>query len=306
MNQKNELFSGVWTAVVTPFNADLSLDLKTFEKLLEFQAAGKIAGVVVSGTTGESPTLTVQEKMTLIRKARAILPLSIRVMAGSGGSDTRQSAELSKLAVDSGADSLLIVTPPYNKPSTAGLVRHFEFIASYVPKTPICLYHVPGRTAHFLSVDTLAKLCELPQILGVKEATGDIGFFSRAKIKTDSLEKNVSFLSGDDPTYLASLAVKASGVISVISNIFPKAMVRMTDKFLTGDHAGAYQIHEILLEAIDIVFCEANPGPIKAALSFEGLCPNLVRMPLAEVTEKNLARIREVIAGTRTKLNALQ
>ncbi len=305
--QKNNAgeFSGVWTALVTPFNKDLSLDLKNFEKLLEMQASAKVAGVVVAGTTGESPTLSVQEKMTLIRKARSVLPRTIRVMAGTGGSDTNQSAELSKLAVDSGADSLLVVTPPYNKPTTDGLIKHFEYISRYVPQTPICLYHVPGRTAQFLSVETLAKLCTLPKILGVKEASGDLGFFSRSKIKTSTTGKNVSYLSGDDPTYLPSLAAGGVGVISVISNIFPQAMVALTDAFAGADFEKAYKIHQILFEAIDIIFCESNPGPIKAALHLQNYGENLLRLPLASVTESNFERIKQTSSHTAHKLEKL-
>ena len=155
MNQKN--FDGVWTAIATPFIHGGAIDWASFEKHLEQQAAGGVTGVVISGTTGESPTLTVQEKISLVRKARAILPPKVRIMAGSGGNNTSQSMELSKLCVDAGADSLLIVTPPYNKPSMAGLKLHFQMISDAV-QVPLCLYHVPGRTGQNLSASALATI----------------------------------------------------------------------------------------------------------------------------------------------------
>ena len=292
-------FKGVWTAIATPFREDRQIDWVAFEKLLELQAQGQVSGIVISGTTGESPTLTPTEKLSLVRKARALLSGNIRIMAGTGDNNTQQSVELSKLAQDAGADSLLVVTPPYNKPTTAGLVRHYRAISDAV-KIPVCLYHVPGRTAHMLTVEQMSTVCKEGQVRAVKEASADLGFFSRALKAT-----GLPFLSGDDTTYLACLAVGGTGVISVVANIFPRAFVALTEAFQSGNLAKAQAIHHTLMPAIDVLFCETNPGPLKAALEVLGIGKNVVRPPLAEVSEGNRRRIAEVITTTQEQLKGL-
>ncbi len=293
-------FHGVWTALVTPFRADLQIDWDAFEKLLKQQEDGGVHGVVISGTTGENPTLTVQEKLSLIRKARAILGSGVRLMAGTGDSNTQQSVELSRLAQDAGADSLLVVTPPYNKPSTAGLILHYKTIANAV-KVPICLYHVPGRTGQMLTVDQIATVCQAAGLKAVKEASADVAFFSRAQLKT-----GIPFLSGDDPTCLASMAVGGKGVVSVVSNVFPKAMVALHKAAEAGDRAKALALHNALLPALDVLALEVNPCPVKAALQVLGLCKNFLRPPMAEVSAANFMRIQEVISSTAEVLKRLQ
>ena len=293
-------FHGVWTALATPFRDDLEIDWDAFEQLLKAQQDAKVTGVVIAGTTGESPTLTVQEKLALVRRARAFLSPTVRVMAGTGDNNTKQSIELSRLAQDAGADSLLIVTPPYNKPSVAGLTLHYKMIADAV-RLPICLYHVPGRTAQFLTVEQLfAVTSAVPRIRSVKEASADVAFFSRALLKT-----GLDFLSGDDPTYLASLAVGGKGVISVVSNVFPAEMVALTDAFAKGETARARAIHDALLPAIDVLFCEVNPCPAKAALQYMKLCKNTLRPPLAPVTAAIQEKIEGVLVETRQRLATL-
>lgn len=292
-------FHGVWTAIVTPFRDDQQIDWDAYEELLKKQEKAGVKGVVVSGTTGESPTLAVQEKLALIRKARATLGANVRVMAGTGDNNTLQSIELSKLAQDAGADSLLIVTPPYNKPSTAGLVNHYTLIAQAV-KIPLCLYHVPGRTAQLLSPEQLAAITAVKGVACVKEASADLALYSRALMKSRSI-----FLSGDDPTYLGSLAVGGAGVISVVSNIFPEAMVALTDAFFANDREKALKLHEALLPAIDILFCEVNPCPTKAAMAALGWAKNVVRAPLAPVGESNFRRIDETIKAAAENLKGL-
>jgi 4-hydroxy-tetrahydrodipicolinate synthase len=296
MTQK---FRGVWTAIATPFLEDGSIDWKSWETLLAKQNDAQVTGVVVSGTTGEAPTLSVQEKISLVRKARAVLDRSIRVMAGSGGNNTEQSIELSKLCLDGGADSLLIVTPPYNKPSPAGLKLHFSKIAE-ATRAPICLYHVPGRTAQSLSVETMAMLCSIPHVDAVKEASGDIAFWSRSLLRTGK-----AFLSGDDPTYLASLATGGDGVISVVSNIFPAEMVALTKAWFAGKPELALRWHNALLAAIDCLFCEVNPSPLKAALAHMGLAKNVLRAPLAPVTDANFKLIAETIEAAKLKFSQI-
>ncbi len=291
---------GVWTALATPFRDDLEIDWDAFDKLLGAQEKAGVSGVVISGTTGESPTLSVQEKLSLIRRARATLGPAVRVMAGTGDNNTRQSIELSRLAEDAGADSLLVVTPPYNKPSLAGLVNHYQLIAAAVT-VPLCVYHVPGRTAQFLSVDQLAAICQVKGVGSVKEASADVAYFSRALMKA-----KLPFLSGDDPTYLGSLAVGGSGIISVVSNVFPGEMVALTEAFFRGDLKKARAWHEALLPAIDVLFCEVNPCPAKAALAQMGLCKNTVRAPLAPVTSENYKIIESTLAAARAQLEVLK
>ncbi len=295
----NETFSGVWTAVITPFLEDGSIDWVAYEGLVEKQIEARVTGVVVSGTTGEAPTLTVQEKISLLRKTTALCSGKIRVMAGTGSNNTGQSVELSKLAEDAGADSLLVVTPPYNKPSLAGLKAHFKSIAEAV-KVPICLYHVPGRTAQHLSVPMLEELTRIDQIAAVKEASGDLGFFARAASVCQA-----EFLTGDDPTYLASLAVGGHGVISVVSNIFPKAMVAIKDAFNKGDHQKALKINRILMPMIDVLFVEPNPCPTKYILSKIGRCKPTLRLPLAPVLTTSEESISLVYEDTKNELKEI-
>lgn len=295
----NSEIKGVWTAIVTPFTSEGHLDTEAFERLLAMQKDAGVQGVVISGTTGESPTLTVQEKISLVRKARAFLPTSIRVMAGTGGNNTEQSVELSRLAEDAGADSLLIVTPPYNKPTLEGLKAHFNAIAQ-ATKIPLCLYHVPGRTAQTLSADAIATICKMPQVTAVKEASANLELFSKANILSDA-----QFLSGDDATYLASLAVGGAGVISVITNIFPKAFVAMTQAFQSGKNAEALKIHNAVLEFIQLLFVEANPTPIKAALAAKGICKNVLRLPLVPMSSSNAKLLLESIAKTEDALKKM-
>ena len=297
MNHK--LIDGVWTAIATPFSESGAIEWGAFEKHLDQQARGGVSGIVISGTTGESPTLTVQEKISLIRKARAHLPAKVRIMAGSGGNNTAQSIELSKLCVEAGADSLLIVTPPYNKPSSAGLKLHFQMIADNVD-VPLCLYHVPGRTGQSLSAASISTLTQISKVQSVKEASGDIALYARLVNTSEA-----SILSGDDPTYLASLAVGGRGVISVVSNIFPEAMVELTRAFNAQQNDKALAIHKVLLPAIDVLFCESNPGPLKAALDIFGLGKNILRAPLAPVTDDNYALIKSTLHSTKEALSKI-
>lgn len=293
--------NGAYTAIVTPFDKAGNLDWEAFEALLSHQITGGIDGVVISGTTGESPTLTVQEKIALVRKARAFLPDSIKVMAGSGGNDTNSSVELSKLATDAGADSLLIVTPPYNKPSLKGLELHFQSIADAV-NVPLCLYHVPSRTGQLLSWQDLSTLCKIPKIIAVKEASGDVALFSRAESTSEA-----AYMSGEDATFLPSLAVGGQGVISVVTNIFPKAFKQMLESYRSGDSSRATAIHKTLLPLIDLLFCEANPAPAKAVLSHMNLCQNYLRAPMVPVTPSNaeaLIATTEETAGRLIDLGA--
>ena len=279
-------FDGVWTALITPFQASGEIDWSAFEKILDLQKNAKVTGVVLAGSTGEGPTLTVQEKLSSIRKARAYLGAGFRIMANVGGSDTRQSVELAKLAADAGADSLLVVTPPYNKPTLPGLKLHFSSVAD-ATDLPICLYHIPGRTGQLLSVAQLVELCEIDKVKAVKEATGDLALFSLAKQSSGA-----AFLSGVDPTYLASLALGGRGVVSVVTNLMPEPFVQMTAAFWQGDYEKALDLHEKMYPLLQVLECETNPGPIKAAMFERGLCQNILRAPLVAIEASSQATIK--------------
>lgn len=292
-------FEGVWTALVTPFLEDGSLDLTAFEKLILTQVEAGIDGIVVFGTTGESPTLSVQEKLSLVKKAKAVAGDKIRIMAGSGGNNTAQTVELSKLCIDAGADSLLVVTPPYNKPGLNGLVAHYKAVSDSVD-APIMLYHVPSRTGAFIPSEVMIKVLENKQIEAVKEASGDLNYFSKIAMST-----NAMMLSGDDFTFLPTLAVGGKGVVSVISNIFPKEVVEMHHAFKAGDIQKANKIHNALFPFAELLFKEPNPAPAKAALFIEGICQKGLRLPLTEVMDSTYNEIKEALVRTKEKLASI-
>jgi 4-hydroxy-tetrahydrodipicolinate synthase len=291
--------SGVYTAIATPFLANSEIDWESFEKLVQLQKNAKIDGLVVCGTTGESPALSVQEKLSLIRKAKVLANGQMKIMAGTGGNNTPQSVELSRLAVDAGADSLLIVTPPYNKPSLAGLTGHFQAVAKEV-RVPLCLYHVPSRTGQHLTPSELKEICSIPTVTSVKEASGNLAFYSQGLQATGA-----AFMSGDDITFLPSLAVGGSGVISVISNLFPQAWKRLFTSYQQKDLKDALAVHNATLELNQNLYCEANPGPLKAAMSLAGTCQNSVRLPLAPVTSANMEKVKATYLRTVENLRAL-
>lgn len=290
----------IWTALATPFCDDKTIDWQSFEKLLQKQVNSGVYGLVLCGTTGEAPSLRVSEKLSLVKKAKALVGDQLKIMVGTGSNNTEQSVELSKLACEAGADSLLVVTPPYNKPSLSGLVKHFEAI-SMGTKTPICLYHVPGRTAHRLSHEEVKTICEIDHVFAVKEASSDLSLFSRV---VQSCSGKFIF-SGDDPTYLPSLSIGAHGTISVVTNIFPESIVAMSKSFSSGDVQRAKKIHQALFPLIEALFCETNPGPLKALLHFMGLSENSMRLPLDIVSQSHYTLLKQVLDGTRAKLEGL-
>lgn len=298
MNTSN-LISGVYTALATPFQKDGELDWKAFERLIEKQINGGVDGVVVSGSTGESPTLSVTEKLSMIRKCYALAKGRIKVMAGTGSSCTKQSVELSKLAEDAGAESLLVVTPPYNKPSLEGLKVHYKKIADAVT-IPICLYHVPSRTGQLLNAEQLTALTSISGVVAVKEASSDLALFSKARAISQA-----HFLSGDDNIYLPTLAVGGSGVISVVSNVFPRALVDLGKSFNQGDFQRANRIHDILFPFISAMFLESNPCPLKVALALEGIMEETVRSPLAPVSDATRKVVHDAYRKAKDELKSL-
>lgn len=290
---------GVWTAVVTPFDGSGRLDINCFQKLIELQVAAGVRGVVVAGTTGEGPTLTREERMALVRKACEVARGEIAVVAGTGTSSTEESVLLSADARESGAKGVMVVTPPYNKPTPAGLQAHLEQVAARVG-LPICLYHVPGRTAQSLSSDTLVHLSRQRStgIVAIKEASGDLTLLSRVR---RDVGDEVAVLSGDDPTFFPSVALGSDGVISVVSNLRPKSMVDLWRLCEARDYPGARSVHHHLFELMEAMFVETNPGPVKYALSLEGQCMSTLRLPLVPMTDSlRQDRIKRALKGEAT------
>jgi 4-hydroxy-tetrahydrodipicolinate synthase len=288
---------GVWTALITPFTDKFEIDWDQFEKLLQLQARAKVAGVVITGSTGEGSTLSNQEKISLYRRARASLPKSVGVLAGTGGSNTQQAIELSKLAADAGVDGLLIVTPPYNKPTPAGLQAHFSAIAD-ATSLPICAYHVPGRTGQRLSLQQLKSLMNHPKIVALKESSGDITLFSGCVNEIS----DKSILCGDDSLFLPCLAVGATGLVSVASNVFPEAMVQLYDLAIAGKFATARRLHHTLFPFLEVLFVESSPGPLKEAMYACGLSSRTLRLPLVPPMPENAKLISDCVTTTKKLL----
>lgn len=283
----NKEFAGVWTAMVTPFDDVNEVDYDAFSSLLDRQIAAGVKGVVLCGTTGEAPTLTVTEKLSLVKRASVKCKGKLSLMVGCGGNDTAQTIDFAGLCVDAGAESLMVVTPPYNKPPLAGLKQHYQKIAESV-KVPLVVYHVPGRTGQKLSPNDMTELVHChDQIVAVKEASGNPIEFSRYMVHSGlKARKPVSWLSGDDHGFLPTLAVGGAGVVSVASNVFPEALVDIYNSFLIGDHPKASLLHKALFNFMDDLFCEVNPVPVNAALKYLKLTTGKLRLPLCEGSEQ--------------------
>ncbi|HEU5072599.1 MAG TPA: 4-hydroxy-tetrahydrodipicolinate synthase [Polyangiaceae bacterium] len=286
-------FHGVFTALVTPFTEDGSaIDFDAYRRLLETQIEAKVAGVVPCGTTGESPTLTSAEQIELIRFTKRVVKNQLPVLAGAGSNATQKSVEGAKAALDAGADAVMIVMPYYNKPSQTGLIRHIEQIAAAV-SAPIVLYNIPTRSVVELSVPSvLAVLESCPNVMAVKDATGGLGHCQELLSRSGD---RVAVLSGDDALALPMMALGAAGVISVASNLYPKAVVRLVDAAKRGDFAAARKEHFKLLPVFKALFEEPSPAPIKAALASQGWMHGSLRLPMAPVTPECQKRLLAVL-----------
>ena len=286
----NILFQGVCTALATPFKND-KLNLPMLEKLMEKQMEAGIRAFVICGTTGEAPTLSSCEKITLYREARKIAGKDAVILAGSGSNNTQNAVYLSKAAENQGADGLLVVTPYYNKCTEAGLIQHYEKIAEAV-SIPIILYNVPSRTGVDISPGACLKLSKIPGVIGIKEASSDLR--KAAKIIRICPE-SFSVYSGNDDLLLPMLSIGSKGVISVASNIKPGEMKSVTDAFFSGNFEQARQKFLSLLPLIDSLFSEVNPIPIKAALAASGLDCGKCRLPLTEISPAHLESIKKLL-----------
>ena len=280
-------FEGALTAIVTPFR-DGRVDFDALTKLVDWQIDSGIDGIVSVGTTGESATLDVIDHVAVIAATVKAARGRVPVIAGAGGNATSEALELTRASEEAGANGLLHVTPYYNRPSQEGMFRHFEAIARST-KLPIILYNVPSRTAVDLSTETVARLAEIPNIVGIKDATGNL---VRGAELIARCGDRLTILSGDDGTAFALYALGARGVISVVSNCCPKEMADMWDAVRTSQWDKARALHYKLRHLNNLLFVEPSPAPVKAALSVLGRCNLEVRLPLVSCGDKLAEQIK--------------
>lgn len=287
-------FSGAYTALVTPFSPDGSeVDFVAFEKHLEAQLEGGIAGLVPCGTTGEVPTLTDSEQRELIARSKRVAKGRALVLAGTGSNNTKKSIEGAKAAIEAGADAIMIVMPYYSRPSQEGLFQHVSAIAKAV-SAPVVLYNIPARSAVELSVESSLRLIDAcPNVVGFKDATGNVlhsqELLARAK-------RPISILCGDDALTVPMMSVGAKGVISVTSNVYPKEISAMVDDALAGRFVEAGKKQVALFAVNKAMFSEASPAPAKSALALKGRMNASVRLPLVEASAECRARLSAVMA----------
>ncbi|MGE5387076.1 MAG: 4-hydroxy-tetrahydrodipicolinate synthase [Betaproteobacteria bacterium] len=282
------MISGSIVAIVTPMQEDGSLDYPALKNLIDFHVREGSDGIVVVGTTGESPTVAVEEHCELIRFTVEHAAGRLPVIAGTGGNSTAEAIELTRFAKKAGAQAALSVVPYYNKPTQEGLYRHFKTIAEAVD-IPVILYNVPGRTVADMANDTVLRLAEVPGIVGIKDATGNI---DRASDLIARAPKDFALYSGDDMTCMATILLGYHGTISVTANVAPRLMHEMCVAAAAGDGRRARELHFQLLGLHRDLFCEANPIPVKWAVQQMGLAPAGIRLPLTPLSEPNQARVR--------------
>ena len=284
------IFTGAGVALITPMNDDGSVNYEKLRELLEFHVANKTDAIIICGTTGEASTLSDEEHLECIRFACEVINKRIPVIAGTGSNCTQSAIELSKEADKSGVDGLLLVTPYYNKATQNGLKAHYKAIAKEV-NVPIILYNVPSRTGTRLAPQTVVDLChEVPNIVGVKDATGDISEVAELM----SLAKGtVDVYSGNDDQIVPVLSLGGKGVISVLSNILPKETHDMVASYLDGDVVKSCEMQLKYFDLVKALFCEVNPIPVKKALNLMGMEVGSLRLPLTEMEDANAKRLEE-------------
>jgi 4-hydroxy-tetrahydrodipicolinate synthase len=285
------MFRGTFTALVTPFR-DGAIDVAAFEKLIESQIAAGISGVVAVGTTGESPTLSHEERQELIRLAIATARKRCLILAGTGSNATQHAVADTKMAEKLGADGALLVAPYYNKPSQEGLFRHFKTIAD-TTALPIMLYNIPGRCGVDIAPDTVTRLAkECRNVVSIKEASGSVERISELRVR---LPESFTILSGDDSLTLPFMSVGAVGVVSVASNVFPVEVCALVRAYECGDAKLAFNLHRRMFPLFKDLFIEPNPVPVKTALAWRGAMSGEVRLPLCEMSEGNQTRLRRTL-----------
>nr|WP_209122764.1 4-hydroxy-tetrahydrodipicolinate synthase [Alkalihalobacillus sp. BA299] len=284
-------FGKVLTAMVTPFDLYGNVDLQAIEQLVNHLISNGTDGLVVAGTTGESPTLTTTEKLTLFKHVVEVVNGRIPVIAGTGSNNTAASIELTKQAEEIGVDGIMLVAPYYNKPSQEGLYQHFKAIAEQT-NLPVMIYNIPGRSVVNISAETTIRLAQIPNIVATKEASGDLEAMAKIIAETDS---NFSLYSGDDSLTLPILSIGGTGIVSVASHIIGNEMQSMVTSFLKGNVYDAAEQHRQLLPIMKALFTAPSPTPVKTALNMKGITVGSVRLPLVPLTEEEQQQLQATI-----------
>ena len=284
------MFEGIHTALITPFRDD-QVDEDALRKLVERQIEAGIDGLVPCGSTGESATLSQLEHRTVVEIVIDAAAGRVPVIAGTGSNSTREAIEFTAHARDAGADAALLLSPYYNKPTQEGIYAHYATIAQET-RLPLIIYNIPGRTASNIVPETVARLARLPDIVAIKEASGDLEQIAHVIAKCPA---DFDVLSGDDAITLPLLSIGGKGVISTTSNVAPKQVLELVRSFVAGDAARARQLHYELLPLFDALFCETNPIPVKAAAVALGWCDDEIRLPLTKLGHAELERLKVVM-----------
>jgi 4-hydroxy-tetrahydrodipicolinate synthase len=287
------MFSGTFTALITPFKNG-EVDVEALEGLVEFQIEHGVNGLVPCGTTGETPALSEEEDRVVVETVVRVAAGRVPVVAGTGSNSTDMAIKYTKMAKEVGADGSLQVAPYYNKPTQEGLLRHFATIAESTD-LPLILYNIPGRTSVTISAETMARLAEIPNIVGVKDSTLSMNMISDIK---RGCGEEFDILSGDDPMTLPLIALGGVGVISVASNVAPGAVSDMVGALLEGDWERGRELHYELLPLFRALFVETNPIPVKTAASLLGLCSDEMRLPMIPLSGENLRILQRVMEET--------
>lgn len=286
------MFKGAGVAIITPFN-ETGIDFNELARLIDFNIENGTDAIVITGTTGESATMTDEEHKEAIRFTVNHVNKRIPVIAGTGSNDTAYAMQLSKYAQEVGADGLLLVTPYYNKCSQKGLINHFTYIADHTD-IPIVLYNVPSRTGVNIALDTYVELAKHPRIVAVKEASGDLSAIIKIK---EACGDNLHIYSGNDDQIVPILSIGGIGVISVLSNVMPKEAHDICQLYFDGKVKESAELQIKLLTLINTLFIEVNPIPVKTALGLMGFKVGDLRMPLCEMAEENLAKLKSVLSA---------
>lgn len=289
------MLTGSLVALITPMHADGSVNFEQLKQLVDWHIANGTHGLVAMGTTGESATLSVEEHMAVVAETVKFANKRVPVIAGTGANNTREAIELSRLAKEVGADYTLSVVPYYNKPSQEGIFQHFKTIAEAVD-IPMIIYNVPGRTVVNMSNETILRLAHIKNIIGVKEASGDV---ARALSLFKDAPADFAIYSGDDPTGLPFILCGGHGVISVAANVAPKAFSQMCEHALAGNIAQAREFNNQLIPLYDVMFCEPSPAPAKFAAAELGVCAEHVRLPILPLTEQGKEKIQAALKAAQ-------
>lgn len=291
-------FGQVLTAMVTPFDQNGEMDFNATRTLVNYLIANGSDGLVISGTTGESPTLTTEEKVELFKFVVEVVDGRVPVIAGTGSNNTRASISLTKQAKEAGVDGIMLVTPYYNKPSQEGLFQHFKAIADST-SLPVILYNIPGRSVVNMSVETIVRLSTIDNIVAVKEASGNLDAMAEIINQTPS---DFTLYSGDDGLTLPVLAIGGAGIISVASHIIGNEMQEMINSFKNGNVQEAASSHRNLLPIMRALFTAPSPSPVKAALNLNGIQVGGVRLPLVPLSEEETRALQRILPASKIKV----